>query len=53
MGVGVCQNEHACMRIIYECITTDGQELMVNSPADLPEVNVWFGGWVECMHEYA
>lgn len=25
--------------VIYKCITTDGQELTVNSPADLPDVS--------------
>jgi hypothetical protein len=25
--------------VIYQCITTEGEELMVNSPADLPDVS--------------
>jgi GTP-binding protein LepA len=25
--------------VIYQCITADGKELMVNSPADLPDVS--------------
>eukprot|EP00967_Tisochrysis_lutea_P052409 scaffold64960_cov17-Tisochrysis_lutea.AAC.2 len=28
--------------VIYQCVTADGQELMVNSPADLPDVSAWF-----------
>jgi len=26
--------------VIYKCVTADGEELMVNSPADLPEVSM-------------